>query len=278
MMLRRKITNIVFQLVCILATLLGCAVLLAILWTLFSRGIAGINWALFTESTPGPGSDGGLANAIVGSVIMTGAGILIAAPIGILGGTWLAEFGQNSKVASTIRFLNGMLMSAPSILIGLFVYEAVVLPMGHFSGWAGAIALAIIALPVIISTTEEMLKLVPTSLREAGSGLGTPKWRVITQLGYRAVATGLITGVLLAIARISGETAPLLFTALNNSFMSLDPNEAMANLPVTIYMFAMSPDPEWNQLAWSGALLITLTILLLNIASRALPRLAKKRK
>ncbi|MDH2434509.1 phosphate ABC transporter permease PstA [Pokkaliibacter sp. MBI-7] len=277
MRLRRKITNMVFQLACMFATIIGLSVLVAILYTLVSKGLAGMQWSLFTEITPGPGSEGGLANAMLGSLIMTGMGILIAAPIGVMGGTWLAEYGANSKVASTIRFLNGMLMSAPSILIGLFVYEMVVINMGHFSGWAGAIALAIIALPVIISTTEEMLKLVPTSLREAGSGLGAPKWKVVTLLGYRAISTGLVTGILLAIARISGETAPLLFTSMNNSFMSLDPNQPMANLPVTIYQFAMSPDETWNQLAWSGALLITLTILALNLSSRLLPRLAKRR-
>lgn len=276
-MTRRQFKNHVFKGLCVAATALGIGILLLILMTLFQKGFAGMNWALFTEVTPGPGGEGGLANAIVGSLIMTSLGIVIAAPIGVMAGTWLAEYGRNSKTADLIRFLNGMLMSAPSILIGLFVYEMVVVFMGHFSGWAGAIALAVIALPVIISTTEEMLKLVPTSLREAGAGLGASRWRVTFSLSYRAVGTGIVTGILLAIARISGETAPLLFTALNSSFMTINPNEPMANLPVTIYKFAMSPYESWNQLAWSGALLITLAILALNIASRILPGLNKRR-
>ncbi|MCL1074896.1 phosphate ABC transporter permease PstA [Shewanella dokdonensis] len=273
----RKFKNQLFRAMCLLATLIGLGILVIILFTLFQKGMAGMNWQLFTEVTPGPGGEGGLANAIVGSIIMTSLGIVIAAPVGILAGTWLAEYGQNSKTADTIRFLNGMLMSAPSILIGLFVYELVVVFMGHFSGWAGAISLAIIALPVIISTTEEMLKLVPITLREAGAGLGTPRWKVTVKLSYRAVSTGIITGILLSVARISGETAPLLFTALNSSFMTVNPNEPMANLPVTIYQFAMSPYDSWNQLAWSGALLITMAILFLNIISRVLPQLKKRR-
>lgn len=273
----RKIKNQLFRFACLASTAIGLGILVLILFTLFQKGFAGMNLALFTEVTPGPGGEGGLLNAIVGSVIMTGIGILIATPIGILAGTWLAEYGQDSKTADTIRFLNGMLMSAPSILIGLFVYEVVVVSTGHFSGWAGAISLAIIALPVIISTTEEMLKLVPTQLREAGAGLGTPKWRVTMQLSYRSVGTGIVTGILLSVARISGETAPLLFTALNSSFMSVNPAEPMANLPVTIYQYAMSPYESWNQLAWSGALLITMAILLLNVLSRALPQLKKRR-
>ncbi|QSX32242.1 phosphate ABC transporter permease PstA [Shewanella avicenniae] len=273
----RKFKNELFKFLCLASTAIGLGILVLILFTLFQKGFAGMNWALFTQVTPGPGGEGGLLNAIIGSVIMTGIGILVATPIGVLAGTWLAEYGQNSKTADTIRFLNGMLMSAPSILIGLFVYEIVVVTSGHFSGWAGSIALAIIALPVIISTTEEMLKLVPTQLREAGAGLGTPKWRVTLQLSYRAVGTGIVTGILLSIARISGETAPLLFTALNSSFMSVNPNEPMANLPVTIYQYAMSPYESWNQLAWSGALLITMAILFLNVLSRALPQLKKRR-
>lgn len=273
----RKFKNSLFKLACVAATLIGVGILVLILFTLFEKGFSGLNLAVFTQVTPGPGNEGGLLNAILGSLIVTGLGILIAAPIGVLAGTWLNEYGKNSKTADTIRFLNGMLMSAPSILIGLFVYQVVVVAMGHFSGWAGAIALAIIALPVIISTTEEMLKLVPTSLREAGAGLGTPKWKVTTLLSYRSVGTGIITGILLSIARISGETAPLLFTALNSSFLTLNPNEPMANLPVTIYQFAMSPYDSWNQLAWSGALLITLAILTLNVVSRVLPNLKKRR-
>lgn len=276
-MTRRQFKNHVFKGLCVAATALGIGILLLILMTLFQKGLSGMSWVLFTDVTPGPGGEGGLANAIVGSLIMTSLGIVIAAPIGVMAGTWLAEYGRNSKTADLIRFLNGMLMSAPSILIGLFIYEMVVVSMGHFSGWAGAIALAVIALPVIISTTEEMLKLVPTSLREAGAGLGASRWRVTFSLSYRAVGTGIVTGILLAVARISGETAPLLFTALNSSFMTINPNEPMANLPVTIYKFAMSPYESWNQLAWSGALLITLAILALNIASRILPGLNKRR-
>lgn len=274
----RKVKNLLFKLCCLVATVIGLGILFMILYTLFERGLAGINIDLFTQDTPGPDSQGGgLYNAIIGSLIMTGIGIAIAAPIGVLGGTWLAEYGRDSKTADTIRFLNGMLMSSPSILIGLFVYQIVVLSMGDFSAWAGAIALAIIALPVIISTTEEMLKLVPTSLREAGAGLGTPRWRVTVQLSYRSVGTGIITGILLSIARISGETAPLLFTAMNSQFTSYDLNHPMANLPVTIYRFAMSPSESWHQLAWAGALLITIAILLLNVTSRVLPHLKKRR-
>ncbi|WP_115719665.1 phosphate ABC transporter permease PstA [Gallaecimonas mangrovi] len=276
-MIMRKVKNVFFKGFCVCSTLLGLGVLVVILATLFEKGMAGMSWSLFTEVTPGPGGEGGLANAIMGSLIMTALGILLATPIGVLAGTWLAEFGQHSKTADIIRFLNGMLMSAPSILIGLFVYQLVVVFMGHFSGWAGSIALAIIALPIIISTTEEMLKLVPRNLREAGAGLGTPRWKVIVSLCYRSVGTGIVTGILLSVARISGETAPLLFTALNSSFMTLNPNEPMANLPVTIYQFAMSPYDSWNQLAWSGALLITMAILALNVLSRALPQLKKRR-
>ncbi|WP_406666359.1 phosphate ABC transporter permease PstA [Gallaecimonas sp. GXIMD1310] len=277
MIATRKIKNGLFKLFCVAATILGASILVVILYTLFHKGLAGMHWSIFTENTPGPGGQGGLANAIIGSMIMTGLGIAIATPIGVLGGTWLAEYGQQSKTADTIRFLNGMLMSAPSILIGLFVYQVVVVSMGHFSGWAGAIALAIISLPVIISTTEEMLKLVPKTLREAGAGLGTPRWKVTVMLSYRSVGTGIVTGILLSIARISGETAPLLFTALNSNFMTVNPNEPMANLPVTIYQFAMSPYDSWNQLAWSGALIITMAILLLNVLSRVLPQLKKRR-
>nr|WP_035482385.1 phosphate ABC transporter permease PstA [Gallaecimonas xiamenensis] len=276
-MATRKVKNLVFKGLCLGATLLGLGILVLILFTLLQKGLAGLHWSLFTESTPGPDGEGGLANAIVGSLMMTGLGILMAAPVGVLAGTWLAEYGQDSKTADSIRFLNGMLMSAPSILIGLFVYQMMVVSMGHFSGWAGAVALAIIALPVIISTTEEMLKLVPRNLREAGAGLGTPRWKVTVKLSYKAVGTGIITGILLSVARISGETAPLLFTALNSSFMTTNPNEPMANLPVTIYQFAMSPSESWNQLAWSGALLITMAILFLNVLSRVLPQLKKRR-
>lgn len=274
----RTVKNSLFRLFCLTATLLGLSVLILILFTLLQKGLAGLSWTLFSQVTPGPGGEGGLANALLGSLMMTGLAIGLATPIGVLAGTWLSEYGQQSKVAELIRFLNGSLMSAPSILVGLFVYQMMVVPMGHFSGWAGAVALAIIALPVIISTTEEMLKLVPRHLREAGAGLGAPRWLIIVKLGYRAVGTGILTGILLSVARISGETAPLLFTALNSSFMTLNPNEPMANLPVTIYQFAMSPYDGWNQLAWAGALLITLAILALNVLSRLLPHLQQRRK
>lgn len=274
----RTVKNSLFRLFCLTATLLGLSVLILILFTLLQKGLAGLSWTLFSQVTPGPGGEGGLANALLGSLMMTGLAIGLATPVGVLAGTWLSEYGQQSKVAELIRFLNGSLMSAPSILVGLFVYQMMVVPMGHFSGWAGAVALAIIALPVIISTTEEMLKLVPRHLREAGAGLGAPRWLIIVKLGYRAVGTGILTGILLSVARISGETAPLLFTALNSSFMTLNPNEPMANLPVTIYQFAMSPYDGWNQLAWAGALLITLAILALNVLSRLLPHLQQRRK
>jgi len=274
----RTLKNGLFRLFCLTATLLGLSVLILILFTLLQKGLAGLSWTLFSQVTPGPGGEGGLANALLGSLMMTGLAIVLATPVGVLAGTWLAEYGQQRKAAELIRFLNGSLMSAPSILVGLFVYQMMVVPMGHFSGWAGAVALAIIALPVIISTTEEMLKLVPRHLREAGAGLGAPRWLIIVKLGYRAVGTGMLTGILLSVARISGETAPLLFTALNSSFMTLNPNEPMANLPVTIYQFAMSPYDSWNQLAWAGALLITLAILALNVLSRLLPHLQQRRK
>ncbi|MBC7006018.1 phosphate ABC transporter permease PstA [Photobacterium sp. BZF1] len=274
----RKLKNLLFKLFCIASSMLGIVVLASILYTLVSKGISGMNLAVFTELTPGPGSQGGLKNAIYGSLMLTALGILIAAPLGVLAGTWLSEAEKGNKLAETLRFLNGMLVSAPSILVGLFVYGLIVVPMGSYSGWAGAVALAILALPVIVSSTEEMLRLVPPTLKEAGSGLGVPKWRVITQLGYRAAGPGIVTAILLSIARISGETAPLLFTALNSNFMTTDLGKPMANLPVTIYQYAMSPFASWQDLAWSGALLITGFILLVNITATALPKLIKARK
>lgn len=263
---------------CTFCALFGLMVLASVLYSLIGKGISGMGLHVFTELTPGPGSHGGLKNAIVGSLILTALGILIAAPLGVLAGTWLSESDKSSKIAEALRFLNGMLMSAPSILVGLFVYKVVVVTTGSFSGWAGAIALAILALPIIVSTTEEMLRLVPTTLKEAGSGLGAPRWRVITQLCYRAAGPGIVTGILLSVARITGETAPLLFTALNSNFMSTDLDKPMANLPVTIYQYAMSPFESWNELAWAGALLITVFILIINILSTALPRWIKARK
>lgn len=274
----RKVKNQAFIGFCLLSALFGLLVLSSVLYSLIGNGLAGMKLDLFTELTPGPGSPGGLKNAIVGSLILTGLGIVIATPLGVLAGTWLSESNRSSKAAETLRFLNGMLMSAPSILIGLFVYKLVVVTTGTFSGWAGATALAILALPVIVSTTEEMLRLVPTTLKEAGSGLGAPRWRVITKLCYRAAGPGIITGILLAMARITGETAPLLFTALNSNYMTTDLSQPMANLPVTIYQYAMSPYEDWNQLAWSGALLITTFILMINLLATVLPRWLKARK
>lgn len=274
----RKIKNYLFIGFCVLSALFGLTILASVLYNLLGKGLAGLSLSIFTELTPGPGSEGGLKNPIIGSLMLTGLGILIAAPLGVLAGTWLSESNGNAKAAETLRFLNGMLMSAPSILVGLFVYKVIVVSTGSFSGWAGAIALAILALPIIVSTTEEMLRLVPTTLKEAGSGLGAPRWRVITQLCYRAAGPGIITGILLSVARISGETAPLLFTALNSNFMTTDMSQPVSNLPVTIYQYAMSPYETWNQLAWSGALLITLFILTINILATVLPRWIKARK
>ncbi|WP_105901010.1 phosphate ABC transporter permease PstA [Vibrio gangliei] len=273
----RTVKNKIFRSLCYAATGVGLLILAVILYSLLSKGLHGLHWTTFTESMPSPGGEGGLANAIVGSLMISLVGIAIAIPVGLLAGTWLSEYGKNSKLADTIRFLNGMLMSSPSILIGLFIYEIFVQPFGGFSGWAGSIALAIIVLPMIISTTEEMLKLVPKTIREAGAGIGLPKWRVTLSLSYRSVGAGILTGILLSFARICGETAPLLFTALNNTFMSFDMNGPMANLPVTIYRLAMSPYDSWNDLAWTGALIITIAILMLNVISRFLPSwLAKK--
>ena len=240
----------------------------AILVTLFYNGLQAIKPSLFLESTPAPGSQGGLANAIFGSLVMTGISVAIAAPIGIMAGIFLAEYARQSKLAEMVRFINDVLLSAPSIIIGLFVYGVVVISMGHFSAWAGIVALAIIAVPIIVRTTEDMLTLIPDSLREAGAALGTPRWRVITQITFRAASQGILTGVLLAIARVSGETAPLLFTALNNQFWSTNLNAPMANLPVVIFQFAMSPYEDWRSLAWGGALLITTAVLALNIVAR----------
>jgi phosphate transport system permease protein len=264
----RRVKNRVVMMLSAACAMLGLLVLAAVLWSLLSQGLAGINLALFTQPTPGPGGEGGLGNAIVGSVLITLIGIAAAVPVGVLAGTYLAEYGRQDRLARGVRFVNDVLLSAPSILVGLFVYQLLVVPAGGFSGWAGAAALAVIALPILVRTTEDMLTLVPGELREAAAALGTPQWRVITQICYRAALRGMVTGVLLALARISGETAPLLFTTLNNSFWSLDLSKPMANLPVTIFRFAMSPYDEWNRLAWSGALLITLTILALSVVAR----------
>lgn len=274
----RKLKNLIFWCFCTASALLGVFIVFNILHTLVSMGWKGVNLAVFTQLTPGPGDAGGLKNALVGSLMITLVGILIAAPIGVLAGTWLADQDKSNKFAEYIRFLNGMLMSAPSVLVGLFVYAMVVVPSGGYSGWAGAISLAVLALPMIVSSTEEMLRLVPPTLKEAGTGVGAPKWRVITQLSYRAAAPGIITAILLSIARISGETAPLLFTAMNSNFMSKDMSQPMANLPVTIYQFAMSPYTSWQQLAWAGALIVTVFILIMNILATLLPKMMKARK
>jgi phosphate transport system permease protein len=251
-----------------LATAIGLFFLGAILWTLLRSGLAGMSVKLFTAMTPPPGSSGGLLNAIYGSVVMTVIGILIGGPVGMLAGTYLAEYGRDSRLSTVIRFVNDVLLSAPSIIIGLFVYELMVVRMGHFSAIAGAVALAIIAMPVTVRTTEDMLNLVPQGMKDASTAMGAYPWRTITSVIYPAARSGVVTGLLLAVARISGETAPLLFTALNNQFWSGNLFAPMANLPVVIFQFALSPYPNWQQLAWSGALLITVSILILSITAR----------
>ena len=267
---RRRATNFIVLSLSFAATAAGLLVLFLILWSLLRNGIPALGADLFTQNTPPPGSRGGLLNAIYGSLVMTVAATLIGTPVGILCGTFLAEFSRSSRLAMAVRFINDILLSAPSIVIGLFVYVVMVVPMGHFSAWAGSVALAIIVVPVVVRTSENMLSLVPASLREAAFALGTPQWKVVTMVVYRAALQGMLTGVLLAVARIAGETAPLLFTALNNQFWSTDMNNSMANLPVVIFQFALSPYADWQQLAWGGALLITLSILSLNIVARLL--------
>ena len=264
---RRRAVNLLALTLSILTMVIGLSVLIWILWSLFARGFQGLNLDVFTRSTQPPGDKGGLLNAIVGSLMMAGTAILIGAPVGVLAGTYLSEFGQGSWLAAAVRFINDILLSAPSIIIGLFVYEVAVVRMGHFSGWAGAFALALIAVPVVVRTTENMLSLVPVRLREAAAALGAPQWKVILAIAYRAARPGILTGILLAIARISGETAPLLFTSLNNQFWGRM-GTPLANLPVVIFQFAMSPYEDWQRLAWAGSLLITLGVLALNIAAR----------
>ena len=275
---RRRATNTIVLTLSLIATAVGLVWLGAILWTLLYNGLGAISLKMFTEITPPPGSDGGLKNAIFGSVLMTAIGTTVGAPIGILAGTYLAEFSRGQKVAEVIRFVNDMLLSAPSIVVGLFIYEVMVVSMGHFSAWAGAMALAIIVIPVVLRTTENILALVPDSLREAAAALGAPQWKVVIHVCYRASLQGLLTGVMLAVARIAGETAPLLFTALNNQFWSFNLNGAMANLPVVIFQFAMSPYEDWQSLAWGGALLITFVVLILNISARILAHWSTARK
>ena len=248
----------------------GLTWLVLILLVLVVKGVGGLSLAVFTEMTPPPGSAGGLLNPIIGSLILTVLAVAFGTPLGMLAGTYMAEYGRYSKLTMVVRFINDILLSAPSIVVGLFVYEIMVATMGHFSAWAGAVALALIVIPVVVRTTEDMLLLVPDTQREASSALGVPKWLVIRHIAYRAARAGIITGVLLAIARITGETAPLLFTALNNQFFSWNLNAPMASLPVVIFQFALSPYEDWQQLAWTGALLITAAVLGLSILARAL--------
>jgi phosphate transport system permease protein len=252
------------------ATLLGIGWLVVILTVLLWNGFSGLSLRVLTEMTPPPGADGGLKNPIVGSLMMTALAVAFGTPVGILAGTYMAEYGRYARTTFIVRFINDILLSAPSIVIGLFVYEAMVARMGHFSGWAGSVALALIVIPVVIRTTEDMLLLVPNALREAATALGMPRAFVIRHVAYRAARAGILTGILLAVARISGETAPLLFTALNNQFWSTNLNAPLASLPVVIFQFALSPYKEWQSLAWTGALIITLAVLALSITARAL--------
>jgi len=265
---RRLWVSRIMMALSLISAVIGMFALAIILTTLFQRGVAGIGAHVFTEVTPPPGAEGGLLNSIYGSLFMTVVAVLVAMPLGVLAGTYLAEYGREARVAVLIRLVNDVLLSAPSIVIGLFIYQVMVKQMGHFSGWAGAMALAIIAVPVIVRTTEDMLRLIPDPLREAATALGAPRWHVISKVAFQAARAGIITGILLAIARISGETAPLLFTALGNNNWSADPNAPMASLPVTIFQFAGSPYENWKQLAWAGALIITSAVLLLNIVAR----------
>ena len=266
----RRRRNAIAKTLAWVATAFGLGWLVLILGILLFKGIGGLSLEVFTEMTPPPGAAGGLLNAIVGSLIITVLAVLIGTPIGILAGTYLAEYGRHDKLSSVVRFINDILLSAPSIVIGLFVYEIMVAPMGHFSGWAGAVALAVIVIPVVVRTTEDMLTLVPDTLREAAASIGLPRALMIMRIAYRAARAGIVTGILLAIARISGETAPLLFTALNNQFFSVNMNQPMPSLPVVIFQFALSPYEEWQKLAWTGALLITVAVLALSIIARSL--------
>src|SRR5947207_6567268 len=266
----RRTRSRIAMVLSVAATLFGLGWLVLILGVLLYEGFSGLSLKVFTEMTPPPGADGGLLNPIMGSLMLTALSVAIGTPIGILAGTYLAEYGRHDKLSSVVRFINDILLSAPSVVIGLFVYEIMVAPMGHFSGWAGAVALAVIVIPVVVRTTEDMLTLVPDTLREAAASIGLPRAHMIVRIAYRAARAGIVTGILLAIARISGETAPLLFTALNNQFFSLDMNAPMPSLPVVIFQFALSPYEEWQKLAWTGALLITVTVLGLSILARAL--------
>ena len=265
---RRK--NVVATVLALVATAIGMGWLVLILGALLWKGFSGLSVAVFTEMTPPPGSAGGLLNPIFGSLVLTILAVAIGTPIGILAGTYMAEYGRYDRLSTVVRFINDILLSAPSIVVGLFIYEVMVAPMGHFSGWAGGVALAVLVIPVVVRTTEDMLTLVPNSLREAATSIGLPRSLTITRICYRAARAGMVTGVLLAVARISGETAPLLFTSLNNQFWSTNLNAPIASLPVVIFQFALSPYKDWQSLAWTGALIITLAVLALSITARAL--------
>ena len=268
---RRRLVNVFNLTMAVLATFFGVFWLVWILWTTMRFGAGAVNLALFTQDTPAPGaSGGGLRNAFVGSLILLGMAVVIGAPVGVLAGTWLAEFAARRRLGAAVRFLNDILLSAPSIVIGLFAYAIIVDPTGRFSAYSGGVALALILIPVVVRTTDEMLRLVPGSLREAAVALGTPYWKLITRITWKAASSGILTGVLLGIARISGETAPLLFTALNNQYWSVNPGHPIANLPVVIFQFAMSPYSNWQSMAWAGAFIAVAFILLLNLAARAL--------
>ena len=272
---RRRRRNGLMMILAYTATLFGVGWLVLILGVLLWEGLSGVSLQVFTEMTPPPGGTGGLLNPIIGSLLMTVLAIAIGTPIGILAGTYMAEYGRYARLSSVVRFVNDILLSAPSIVVGLFIYEVMVAPLGHFSGWAGAVALAVIVIPVVVRTTEDMLLLVPNALREAAAALGLPRAYIVRRIAYRAARAGIITGVLLAIARISGETAPLLFTALNNQFWSTNLNAPMASLPAVIFQFAVSPYADWQRLAWTGALIITVTVLALSIIARALTQSRK---
>ena len=268
----RRRSNAIAMALSLAATLFGLGWLVLILGVLLWHGLGGLSLAVFTQMTPPPGASGGLLNPIIGSLILTGLAVAIGTPIGILAGTYMAEYGRYDRLTSVVRFINDILLSAPSIVIGLFIYEVMVAPMGHFSGLAGGVALAVIVIPVVVRTTEDMLTLVPNALREAATSIGMPRSLTIMRVCYRAARAGMVTGVLLAVARISGETAPLLFTSLNNQFGSTNLNAPMASLPVVIFQFALSPYKDWQSLAWTGALIITMAVLALSITARSLIR------
>jgi len=272
----RRRSNAVAMVLAFAATIFGLGWLVLVLGALLWRGFSGLSPAVFTQMTPPPGASGGLLNPIVGSLILTVLAVAIGTPIGVLAGTYMAEYGRYDRLSSVVRFINDILLSAPSIVVGLFIYEVMVAPMGHFSGWAGGVALAVIVIPVVVRTTEDMLTLVPNALREAATSIGLPRSMSITRICYRAARAGMVTGVLLAVARISGETAPLLFTSLNNQFWSLNLNAPMASLPVVIFQFALSPYKDWQSLAWTGALIITLAVLALSITARSLASSGKQ--